>query len=119
MLDGDMFVLVVFGFANGHYQGHFQLLTDHDVLMDSFPPAGITMRLRPFDGTFERKFILARQIKDHGDFGFSQIARINSGDACTTLMDIEHDLGGLHRISVEDSFQNHHDEIHGSIIIVV
>jgi hypothetical protein len=112
-------VLMVFGFANGHYQGHFQLLTDHDVLMDSFPLAGMTMRLRPFDGTFERKFIFARQIRNHGDFGFGQIAGINSGDAGTSLMDIEHDLSGLNGISVEDGLQNHHHEIHSGIIIVV
>lgn len=63
--------------------------------------------------------MLAGQIMDQGDLGFSHVPGVDAGNANSLLVDIQHDFGGILSLLVKDGFQNHDNKIHGGVIIVM
>ena len=62
--------------------------------------------------------MLARQIHHLSYFGFSYFVRVNAADANPLLVDVEHDMGRLLVILVEEALQDHDDELHRRVVVI-
>ena len=59
-----------------------------------------------------------RKLPDLSHFSLGDIAREEAADANSAGMDMQHDLGGLLPIHVEEDLQHLNDKIHGGEVIV-
>ena len=61
----------------------------------------------------------ASQLFDLLDLGFGDIPRENARDTSTVVVDLEHNPTGLRLGFGEEASENHHNELHGGVVVVV
>src|ERR1700677_506651 len=71
-----------------------------------------------FHDTLQRMLILARVIHHLRDLGLGDLVSEDATLADAVVMDVQHDLGRLLRVLVEERTQNRNHELHRRIIVV-
>ncbi len=62
--------------------------------------------------------MFARKVYGLRNFSLSNLKRVDTANADPPLVDVQHDLGGLFTILIEEPFQDMNDELHRGIIVV-
>lgn len=62
--------------------------------------------------------VFARVIIDLNHLGFGDILGVNATHALAQFMHMQHDLGGLLAVVLENRLQNMHHEFHRGVVIV-
>jgi hypothetical protein len=72
-----------------------------------------------FHGTFEWILVLASQAFYQRHFGLRNLIRVNARNPYALLVDMQHNLNGLGVLFVKHILQDLHNELLGSIIVIV
>src|SRR5260370_9954034 len=88
--------------------------------MDIEPPRLIyeLMTLLFLERALQRMLVLARVVDRLCDLRLGHFVGIDTTNSHALLMDVQHDLGRLFAVLLEDVLQHVDDELHGSVVVV-
>ena len=110
MLERGKFVMILVGQSQSPMQGLFQTTREGRHEPESL--------LRFFHHALQRMLMFAREIHHHRHFGFCDLVSIDAAETDTVLMHMQHDFRRFFYCFIEETLQDTHHELHGSIVVI-